>query len=61
MAEMAEKINFRRQSAAKSKYFTAIIDKNYHRPIFNAVVNPTVCEFPDASKTMCDDFLRFFY
>ncbi len=50
--------------AAKSTYFTAIIDKNYHRPktlftIFNAVVNPTVCEYPDVSKTMCDDFLRF--
>ncbi len=51
--------------AVKSKYFTAIVDNNYHRPktlctIFNAVVSPTVCEYPDASKTMCDDFLQFF-
>uniref|UniRef100_A0A8C2KHR2 Reverse transcriptase domain-containing protein n=1 Tax=Cyprinus carpio TaxID=7962 RepID=A0A8C2KHR2_CYPCA len=51
--------------AAKSRYFAAIIDKNYHRPktlftIFNTVVNPTVCEYPDASKTMFDDFLRYF-
>ncbi len=51
--------------AARSSYFTKLITKNYHRKItiftvFNAVINPCVYEYSAVSKTLCDDFLKFF-
>lgn len=50
---------------SKSRYFADIINNNFHRPktlftVFNTVVNPTVSKYPAVSKTMCEDFLRFF-